>query len=71
MEGMWWLSYCWIATGISSMIGSMLAELMLAGETDDLHDSSDEYDADDWLRVGGDKDGVRDGNREEPHDDVA
>ena len=65
MEGMCWLSYCWICTGTSSHIRG---DGMLAGD-DDPYESADEYDADDVLRVGGDSEGVRDGAREEEFDE--
>lgn len=43
---------------------------MLAGEDEDVYESTDEYEADDWLRVGGDRDGVREGARDEPADEA-
>jgi len=71
MDGMWWLSYCWIWTGTSSQIGSMYDELTLAGDAVDTYESTEEYDAEDLLRVGGDRDGVREGARDEPFEDAA
>lgn len=44
---------------------------MLMGEYDDAYESADDCDADDWLRVGGDSDGVREGARDEPRDALA
>ena len=48
MEGMWWLSYCWICTGTSSQhIGSLYVELTLIGDTEEAYESTEEYEADD------------------------
>jgi hypothetical protein len=43
----------------------------LAGDRGESYDVADASEADEVLRVGGERDGVRDGARDEPRDDVA
>lgn len=50
---------------------SVYEDATLAGDDDEPYESVDKIDAVDWLRVGGDSEGVREGAREDPFEDAA
>lgn len=60
-----------MCTAGSAQTESVYEEAMLAGDDCEPYESAEKMDADDWLRLGGDSDGVRDGAREELLDDAA